>query len=471
MKLAYAPSQGASLSHFVATSLRLAVLLIPAVLLFISVGRAHGRLQALLGLGATLEAIASISLLWAVRNRRQPAGTSIVALYLIALVWIWLGADESKDWYFHLAQSVLLAVPLGLLGLEALSNSGGLALRHARVLADRLAKRQDWPADLFACRNLPEVKALREALYMDASPALDLLKHPRMAVRVAALSALEFRKSWRPGQAEFILEVAQHSEEPALRAAAVHALANVEDRILVESLADCLSDSSRLVRRAATEALLWDSEHRWPWIRQSVRAALSDPALKDDGPLQTSGQLLPADAVADLQAWAAEKGILGVRAAQTLTTHYQRFLSEQTDEVLVQQLERQLSDFHGAPALRLELARLFQQSAKWKKPLLEKLLDPANPAPLRLMAAETLLDQGPHSAAVATLGDIAGLPNREIALATAAVVQRCLGIDLGLPLGQPLPPLQSRQAVEITRKVLNWAHEEQTNLIATAQHS
>ena len=39
------------------------------------------------------------------------------------------------------------------------------------------------------------------------------------------------------------------------------------------------------------------------------------------------------------------------------------------------------------------------------------------------------------------------------------MVQRRLGVDLGLGLGQPLPPLQSRQAAEITRRVMQWASQ------------
>ena len=45
----------------------------------------------------------------------------------------------------------------------------------------------------------------------------------------------------------------------------------------------------------------------------------------------------------------------------------------------------------------------------------------------------------------------------EIALSTADVVQRRLGVDLGLALGQALPALHSRQAAEVTRRVMVWA--------------
>ena len=79
---------------------------------------------------------------------------------------------------------------------------------------------------------------------------------------------------------------------------------------------------------------------------------------------------------------------------------------------------------------------------------------------MRLQAAESLLAAGPHPRAVATLYDVARLPNREIALATAEVVQRCLNVDVGLPHGQPSPQVQSRQAAEVTRRLMLWANQQ-----------
>jgi len=89
--------------------------------------------------------------------------------------------------------------------------------------------------------------------------------------------------------------------------------------------------------------------------------------------------------------------------------------------------------------------------------VLEQLVDPANPAPLRLSAVDALLEHSDHPGALAALHDLARLPNREIALATADLVQRRLGVDLGLPAGEPLPAIHSRQAAEVTRRVLCWA--------------
>jgi hypothetical protein len=382
----------------------------------------------------------------------------VITLYTIALGWLWLGSMNSFDWYDHLAKAILLVIPLAVFSQQMLTESGAAALRRARLLAERLAKRQEWPSELSACRTLPEVKALREAIHDDAMPALALLTHSRPEVRVAALAALEFRHNWQRGQAELVMHLAQTGAEPAVRSGAILALANVEDRLMIEALAELMRDPSWDVRRAATEALLWDSNRRWSWIRHAVRRCLADATLKDDGPLRFEGQMLTPEAVGDLTAWAAEKGILGGRAALTLGVHYSRVLNERPDTALIAELQGHLASPQSPSALRMEVAKLLQQNQELDRPLLEKLLDPANPAPLRLLAAEGLLDEGgTHQDAVAALHDLARLPNREIALATADVVQRHLGVDLGLAPRQPLPPVQSRQAAEVTRRVMLWA--------------
>jgi HEAT repeat protein len=437
--------------------LRVAGLLLPAALLLVAALRASESNLFMLLLGVAFLGLAAVGSLLSRQGWRQPVGPSMITLYVIGLGWLWLGAGLSDDWYPHLAQAVLLVVPLLVFALQLLADSGAIDLRRARLLAQRLAQRKEWPADFAACRQLPEVKALREALHVDASPALDLLSSPRTEVRVAALTALEFRQDWRRGQAEVILQLAQNAPEPAVRAAAVTALANVDDRLMIEALAEYLRDPSWEVRRSATEALLWDSERRWSWLRHAVRRSLGDLSLKDDGPLLHDAQPLPPEAVADLTAWAAEKGILAVRAALTLGTHYKRVLGDQPAPELIASLRQQLANPHAPAPLRLELAWILKQHRELDRELLEQLLDPANPAPLRLIAVELLLAEGEHFEALAALRDLARLPNREIAVAAADVVQRRLNVDLGLPLGQPLPPVHSRQAAEVTRRVMAWA--------------
>ena len=71
------------------------------------------------------------------------------------------------------------------------------------------------------------------------------------------------------------------------------------------------------------------------------------------------------------------------------------------------------------------------------------------------------LARGESVQAVSALHDLARLPNREIALATADVVQRRLGADLGLQRGQPLPPVHSRKAAEVARQLMIWALQQE----------
>jgi hypothetical protein len=443
------------------TLVRMSAIAIPVLLLALANLRAYldNTSNQLLWLGTAFQILLSSLVLRNARNWQQTLATPVLVLYLIAMVWLYLGLGSLTDWYVQFAQALLLVICMGIFARQVFVDSGAQEVHHACMLADRIANRKDWPTDLQACRQLPEVKALREAIHYDAAPAFTLLRHQRPQVRIAGLAALEFRRDWRAGQAELVLEVAQRSEEAGVRAAAVTALANVNDRKLVERLAEFLRDPSLEVRRAATEALLWDTEHRWPWIRSAVRRTLSDVAHQDDGPILHQGQMLSPEAVNDLNAWVAEKGVLAVRSALTLGVHYERALNENPGQMLIQSLCGQVTDPHSAVVLRIELARLLSVNGLLDRPMQEKLIDPMNPAPLRLLAAEALLTSGNHAGAVTALRDVARMPNREIALATADVVQRRLGVDLGLAIGQPLPQVNSRQAAEVTRRVMKWASQ------------
>lgn len=444
----------------ISTIIRLFVLFLPAALLFTAAVRTPESDNLMLWLTIACQALFCSLSFWSRQSWQQTTGPSVISVYLIGLAGLWWGIDVN-DWFTNGAKGVLLSVPLAAFGWQTLVDSGAPAVRRAQTLARRMADRKEWPADLAACRTLPEVKALRAALTADASPALALLNHERPEVRVAALAALEFRKDWQPGHAELVLQVAQRAEQPAVRAAAVTALGNLDDRTVVETVAQFLHDPSWEVRKAAAEALLWDTEQRWPWIRFAVRRVLADALYQNDGPLWQEGQLLTAEAVKDLTAWCAEKGVLAMRAALTLGAHYSKALTERGDEVLLQNLRQQLGNPHTPACLRIELGRLLQHHQELDCPLLERMLNSSNPAPLRLIAIETVLAENMegaiHASAVAALRDLARLPNREIALATADVIQRRLGVDLGLALGEPLPAVHTRQATDVTRRVMAWA--------------
>lgn len=437
--------------------LRLIVLLAPAALLVGASFRVDEDAARWLGLGVAVQLMAAGVLMAFYRTWAPPVGPVVLVCYVIALCSFWASIPRGlQDWYLHLVQALLVVAPLGIVAGYTLQQSGALLVQRARKLAKQIAERSNWPSDLQACKDLPEVKAFREAISFDATPALQLLDAKRPEVRLSALAALEFRKHWRVGQAETVLALLRREVIPEVRAAAVLALANIEDRMLVEVVAEHLRDADPRVRRATCDALFWSTERRWSWIRFAVRKALNDPQLRHEGTLIHEGQKLSPEAVNDLTAWAAEKGLIGLRSSQILGIHYACVLHEQPDATLPE-LARIVQDPHAAPLLRIELAKLLVGNQVMEHEMKEQLLDPANPAPLRLLVSENLLDGGPHVRAIVCLREIARLPNRELALATASVVQRCLGVDLGLALGQPLPPLNSPRAIDVTRRLMAWA--------------
>ncbi len=446
------------------------LLLLPLTLLLICDIRGSSTAPRLLWLGTVFQSLVCGLLLSWRQSLHAPTGAAIIMLYGAALSWMVLATTSMNDWFAHLAQAVLLIVPLLYFAVQSLLESGAPALRRARRLANRLAQRRDWPEKLLDCRPLPEVKALREAVHGEAAPVLSLLADPRPQVRVAALAALEFRQNWRHGQPQIVLQLAQRAVEPEVRAAAVSALANVEDRSILEAVVEFLRDGSPLVRQTAAQALLENTERNWSWIRFGVRRALADPACQDDGPLRHEGDPLSAEAVADLTAWTAEKGVQAIRAALTLGYHYNRLLSSSPDAVLVEKLRLQLADGRTPALLRLELARVLSTHRELDDDLLQQLIASHNPAPLRLIAVDALLDKGQSAEAFAVFYELARMPNREIALGVAQVAQRRLGVDLGLSRDRPLPPLHSSEAAEIARNVLRWA-TQQCDVAKTALHT
>jgi hypothetical protein len=436
---------------------RVCLWMLPLILMLICSVHGSSTKPGFLWMGTLFQLLVFCLSLLGPQGLREPTSAAIVMLYGIALSWLVLGTKGTDDWFSHMAQAVLLVVALGYFAVQCLVESGAPALRRARRLAQQLGRRRAWPDQLHECRSLPEVKALREAVHFEAGPALSLLADPRPELRIAALTALEFRQNWRPGQPQIVLQLAQRAVEPEIRAAAIRALANVEDRNIIEAVAEFLHDASPLVRQTATEALLENTEKNWPWIRLAVRRALTEPICQDDGPLRHEGEPLTAEAVSDLTAWTAEKGVQALRAALTLGCHYQRQLSLSSDAILVEKMRRQLADGRTPALLRLELARVLYTHRELDDDLMRQLIDAENPAPLRLIAVEALLDEGQSAEASAALHELARMPNREIALGVAQVVQRRLGVDLGLPRDQPLPPLHSTEAAEIARRVLAWA--------------
>jgi hypothetical protein len=440
---------------------RLVLLAIPGILIAGAASRFSGDAAKLLWLGAAVELGGCAFAMTSGPAWQGSSDLAIMVLYLAGIGWLTGAGPWTLDWYCHLVRAVLLIVPLSCYAARFLRDSGALALRRARKLATALARRGEWPAELSECGRVPEVAALRDAMYIDASPAIGLLANPRPQVRLAALAVLEGRQEWRPQQAETVLKLGTQASEPEVRVAAVRALVNVSERELVEGVCDFLYDPSRRVRQAAAEALLCESEVNWNWVRPAVRKALAEPRCQNDGPLRPGSRGFGPEALSDLTAWASEKGLLGLRAALTLGDHYARQLSAEPDPQILAWLKAKVEDAHAPPMLRLEFARLLHKHQAVDVRLLRHLVSPSTPAPLRLLAVEGLLACGESGQAMVALQDLARLPNREIALAVAEVAQRSLGVDFGLQLDQPKPSIQSSVAAEVARRVLAWATQQE----------
>lgn len=389
---------------------------------------------------------------------RPPVSILVVILYLIAFLWSWLPLRGSLDWAVHYGQGMLLLVGAGLLAIHDLMRSGAEPMRRANWWMRRIASRKQWPLQLGDCRTLPEAQALRDAIRDEAGPALALLSDPRPEVQATALGALEYRSGWHPGEAELVLRFGRESREPAVRVAAVYALAGVETADQITGLAGFLRDPAAEVRMAAAEAVMWNADSRWPFMREIVKEALADPKLANEGALLTGASRLPAAAIADMICWSAEHPPLAQRAIVTLIEHYHADLLDDERPELGSELAAMMLSAETPPPLRVELASLLRDHHMLSPDLLDRLTNPDQPGPIRLFAAELMLRINPHDPdGVDVLRGLARQPNREMAVRVAGVLQNVLGLDLGLPAGD-LPAATSKQAADVARRVIAWAN-------------
>jgi hypothetical protein len=428
---------------------------LPFGILITTMLRAGQTPQPVLAGGVAASAFLALGLILHVGFARICTHRACSPLYLIAALVMWMTSHDTSGWFIQVAMGTLLGVPVLLFTFQAFHHSRS-SLRRARALVRRLASKTDWPDTLVECKTLPEVKALREALRDDAEPAMVLLMHSKPEVRIAALAALEFRPAWNKGQIENVLKAAMFATEPPVRAAALMALANVDDADVIANIAVYFRDATQEVRAAAAEALLWDAERRWSLIRTELRSAMSDYRCGNDGPLPCTGPL-PLQAVTDLTVWSGEAGILGMRATFTLRQHFRRELSENPTPELMEEIALRIRNDNEPSALRLELAYLLSEVDFASPQIWQPLLVTGQPSALRLLAAGALLQSDSHETALETLREVARIPNREMALQVAFIVQKSLRVDMGLPLGGPIPEPKSKQAAEIARRVINWA--------------
>ena len=412
---------------------------------------------ALLGGACVMAAAGVVLFIRFPRAWRPPASGLAVLVYLAAFAALSFAAPDPPDTFNRAARGLLLLAAVGLFAGHDLVRSGLGPRRKARRLCHRLANRATWPGRVEQFADLPEVRALTDALRTDPTPALTLLISPRPEVRAAAVMALQGRPHWRAVEAAVVLVAARKAEQPAVRAAAVAALATADDPETVAGVAGFLRDSDPGVRAATALASLAGGARRWPLVRDGVRDALADPQLAADGPLPGEAGRLPAMAVCDLFTWAAEMEPLAGRAARTLVEHYAVWLRSGEHPELPAQLGDLATDPDTPAGLRVELTSLLRAFELITPQQLDRMTDPDQPGPVRLLAAEALLAANPgHADAVGVLRGLGRQPNRETALTIARILQTHLGMDMGLPNdGEILPT--GKTATEAAKRVLAWA--------------
>src|SRR5947209_1098013 len=167
-------------AHALPAALSVLALLSPAGLLAIAALTRRGPMPAALWAGAGVTALLALVLQRFVAGR--PLHTPLTGLpaAIAAVAW-WLG-DRHGDFFSFFVQGGLTLLAVSLFSGYALLATRAPALRRARMVALKMAGRTQWPEDLDACRHVPEVKTLRDALRDEAGPAMHLLTGPPPAV-------------------------------------------------------------------------------------------------------------------------------------------------------------------------------------------------------------------------------------------------------------------------------------------------
>src|SRR5262245_46918757 len=78
---------------------RIAVLLLPAGLLILGSSRTTGSARVMLLIGTGFQIVVCGLSFVSRASWRVSIGPSVVALYLIALGWMWIGGQDKPDWY------------------------------------------------------------------------------------------------------------------------------------------------------------------------------------------------------------------------------------------------------------------------------------------------------------------------------------------------------------------------------------
>jgi hypothetical protein len=385
---------------------------------------------------------------------RPPLSGTVIFIHLAALSLLCIATRGTIEALAFFSRGLLFIDVALLIALHDLARTGAEPRRRAKIFCERLRSRRDWPADVVDVMHLPEVHALHVAALGAPGPVFDLFRDIRPEVRASAFAALAGRSSWRPREAQAVLEEARKTPEPEVRVLAMSALAHIDDPAVVQGLTSFFRDASPEVRAAAVWASLGDGGRRWGFVRDSIRAFLADPRTADAA-LPGAAGCLPVVALCDLTAWTIEPEPLGVKSVRTLVDHYGRVLQSTGDYDLITDLTNQVLDAATPTALRVELAGLLRNLGLLTPELLDRMTNADQPGPVRLLAAEAMLAIDPaHPDGLDVLRGLGRQPNREMALAIAHVLQFRLGYDMGL--SENLAP-HSKAANEVAKKVMGWA--------------
>jgi hypothetical protein len=435
----------------VARLVSILILLIPSGILIL----AAVRLNSVLLVIGTIGHVLGSALL--VRTRvawRPPTSAVVIALYLVALGWLWFASRQTDDPFARFGRGLLLLISIGLVIVHDMTRTGLEPRRRARVLSRRLTTRTFWPRTLAEYAYLPEVRALYAITRDDPSLVFDLFHDPRSEVHTAALMTLQDRPHWRWEEAAVVIGVAKKTLSPAVRELAIRSLASSDNTDHVTTIGEFLKDPTLSVRGAACECLLAGGERRWAVTRNAVRAVLADPAFIPDGPLPGAAGRLSPLAVCDLSGWAVEPAPLAERAVRTLLAHYEAVLRMGSEPGLSAELGRQVTDHETPPILRVELASLLRNLNLLPPDLLDRMTDADQPSPIRLNAVEVMLANNPDEpSALDVLRGLGRQTNRETALAIARILQQYAQMDFGLPANGVSP----RIATEVAQRVQKWA--------------
>ncbi len=109
------------------------VLFLPFVLLLISTLRSQETPRPILAGAVATEAFLAFGLLRKSGLQRIAVNTSVIPLYLIGIVVLWICTHDVSDWFLHMSMGVMSIVPLSLYGIQQWFFTGRYTLREREI--------------------------------------------------------------------------------------------------------------------------------------------------------------------------------------------------------------------------------------------------------------------------------------------------------------------------------------------------